>query len=497
MTQTNERTLPIKSRFIKNITALTAALVALVLAGCPAVGPDYVRPDPVTPAAWNSPLADGLQAAAPDPEALARWWTSLEDAVLSDMIGRAVTGNLDLQSALARVRETRAQRGISQAGYYPSLDAGASASKSRGSAASGTGATREFYATGLDAGWELDIFGGVRRSVEAAEADLDASHADLGDVLVSLMAEVALNYVDVRTLQMRLGVAEANAQAQEETHALARSRYEAGLSDELAVQSAIYTLAGTRAQIPALKTALESAKNRVAVLLGEAPGAVHAALAEKRPIPVPPVSVAVGVPANSVRNRPDVRRTERALAAQTARIGVATAEKYPKFTLFGSIGYESVSAGDLIDSGSRVWQYGPRVSWRLFDGGAIRQNIEVQSARQEQALRQYQATVLGALEEAENALTAYVGEQLRRDSLIVATDAAEQAFKLARDQYQAGLVDFSEVLIAQRSLLSFEDQLAQSDGTVTANLIRIYKSLGGGWTPLSDADIQQEQALDE
>ncbi|RJQ67361.1 MAG: efflux transporter outer membrane subunit [Desulfobacteraceae bacterium] len=491
----NRCSAPQKDAALKTAGLIAAALSLLMLAGCPAVGPDYVRPETELPPAWHSQTQDGLTPATPEPQALANWWTTLDDPMLASLIQRAADGNLDLQTAQARVREARARRGISQADFYPSLDAGASATKVRSSAGTGFGRRTELYETGFDALWELDVFGGVRRSVEAADADLQASQEDLGSVLVSLLAEVALNYIDVRTLQTRITVAVANAQAQEETYQLTRSRYEAGLTDELAVQSALYTLAGTRAEIPVLRTGLESAMNRLAVLLGVAPGVLHAELRVPSDIPVPPVSVAVGVPADTIRRRPDVRRAERQLAAQTALIGVATADLYPRFVLLGSLGYEALSTGDLFSSGSLAWRIGPQVSWRLFSGGAVRQNIEVQSARQEQTLKQYQATVLGALEEAENTLTAYIGEQARRDALVTATQAAAQAFQLARDQYQAGLVDFSEVLIAQRSLLSFEDQLALSTGAVTANLVRIYKSLGGGWAvPAPDKDAGAEAA---
>lgn len=472
----------------KAITFILMLLALPLLCGCPAVGPDYVRPDTETPAAWHSTMDESLQPAPVTPEALARWWAALNDPVLSTLMDRAVTGNLDLQTAQARVREARARRGISKAGYFPTVDAGGSYTKSESSENSGSGRESELYWAGLDAGWELDIFGGVRRSVEAADADLAASQESLSNTLVSLLAETALNYIDARTLQTRIAVAEANIKAQEDTYQLTRSRYEAGLSDALAVQSALYALASTQAQIPTLRTGLESAMNRLAVLLGAPPGSVHAELTPTAPIPVPPIGVAVGVPADTLRRRPDVRQAERQLAAQTARIGVAKAELYPKFSLMGSIGYESLSSGDLFESASRTWRYGPGIQWRLFDGGAIRQNIEVQSALQEQALKQYQATVLGALEEAENALTAYVGEQLRRDSLVIATRAASQAFQLSRNQYEAGLVDFSVVLIAQRALLSLEDQLAESEGAVTTDLIRIYKALGGGWTPSRDED---------
>lgn len=468
---------------VPNLFFLTVTTLALlVLSGCPAVGPDYVRPETEVPPEWHAAVMDGLIPAPPQPETMTQWWTLLDDPNLTSLIQRAAADNLDLQTARARVREARARRGISKAGFYPGLDASASASENRTSQATGNQREYELYSTGFDALWELDVFGGVRRSVEAADAELQASHEALGSVMVSLLAEVALNYIDVRTLQTRIGVAEANARAQEATYQLTRSRYEAGLSDELAVQGALYTLAGTRAQIPTLRTGLNDAMNRLAVLLGVAPGTLQPELAAAPGlIPAPPLSVAVGVPADTIRRRPDVRRAERQLAAQTARIGVATAELYPKFRLLGSLGVQSLSVGDLFDSGSLAYSIGPQISWRLFSGGAVRQNIEVQSAIQEQALKQYQATVLSALEEAENALTAYVQEQMRRESLVTATRAAENAFHLARNQYQAGLVDFSDVLIAQRALLSYQDQLAQSTGVVTADLVRIYKSLGGGW----------------
>jgi len=419
---------------------------------------------------------------------LANWWTTLKDPELSSLIERAVAGNLDLKKAWARVREARARRGISEANIFPNLDVTGSASRSYSSEETGSGKTRELYAAGFDAGWELDIFGGAQRSIEAAEANLEASQEGLRDVLVSLVAEVALNYVEARTYQARLAVAEANLKAQQETYELTGWRYEAGLSDELSVEQARYNLESTRSQIPTLHTGLEGAKNRLAVLLGEPPGAAHPEIEKPMPIPVTPLEVAVGVPADTLRHRPDVRQAERELAAQTARIGVATADLYPKFTLKGSIGLEALSLGNLISTGSRTYSIGPRITWPIFDAGTIRKNIEVQSALQEQALIQYEAAVLSALEEVENALAAYANEQVRRQSLLDATQAAERAVDLARVKYAAGLIDFQVVLDAQRSLLSLQGQLAQSDGTVTSNLIALYKVLGGGWTSLTSDD---------
>jgi multidrug efflux system outer membrane protein len=462
------------------LAVLATAIIVLVLPGC-AVGPDYVQVEPMAPEEWHTQLQGDLTASRLNPETMADWWTTLNDQELSSLEERAVKGNLDLKEAMARVREARALRGISKANLFPTLDAAASATKYRSSENSGTGDESKLYAAGFDAGWELDVFGGVRRSVEAAQANLEATHEDLHDILVSLLAEVALNYIEVCTYQTRLAVTEANIKAQEETYELNRSRYKAGTIDDLAVQQSIYNLERTRSLIPSLQTGLEAAKNRLAVLLGKKPGSVHQELAERKPIPVLPVTVAVGVPAETMRHRPDIRRAERNLAAQTARIGVTTADLYPKFRLSGSIGLESISTGDLLTSASRTWSFGPGVSWNIFDAGAIRQNIKVQSALQEQALIQYEAAVLSALEEVENVLTTYAKEQLRRESLTAATAAAQRAYELAQDQYNAGLVDFSNVLDAQRSLQSFQDELAQSDGAVISNLVRLYKALGGGW----------------
>ncbi len=453
--------------------------------GCAAVGPDYAPVDIKTAKAWNNGLTGGLTDKTASTSNLAAWWKALDDPILSGLMDRAAADNLDLREARSRVREARARRGISEADFYPTLDASGRINRSRGSEETGGGQYRTLYAVGFDAGWELDLFGGVRRSVEAAGADLQAAEEDLRDVMVSLLAEVALNYVEARTYQARLAVSNANLKAQEDIYDLTEARFLAGLSDELAVHQARYNLESTRAGIPGLRTGLEQTLNRLAVLLGGRPGSIHEALEKPGPIPVAPLEVAVGVPAETLRRRPDIRRAERELAAQTARVGVATAELYPKFTLTGSIGLESLSSGDLFSTAARSLGIGPGFSWRLFDAGAIRRNIEVNSALQEQALIQYESAVLNALEEVENALKAYSEEQQRRTALEEATGAARKAEKLARDKYQAGLIDFNEVLDAQRSLLSLQDQLAQSNGAITSNLIRLYKALGGGWAAMT------------
>lgn len=474
-------------------TLLPAATMLLVFVGCAVVGPDYVPPEASLPGLWHVPATGGLVGGHLDKKGLATWWSILNDASLTNLVESAVSGNLGLKEARARVREARARHGITEADRFPTIDARGSAKTSRGSEETGGGSERELYAAGFDAGWELDLFGGRRRTIEAAEAELQAGEEDLRDVLVSLLAEVALNYVEVRSFQTRLSVAEANLDAQEETNRITQWRFQAGLTTQLDVEQAKYSLEQTRAQIPVLQTGLVQAKNRLALLLGKQPGFLEDILAERRAIPSTPLEVAVGVPADVLRQRPDVRRAERQLAAQTAKVGVATADLYPKFSLLGSIGLEALSMDNLFLWGSRTHSTGPTVAWPLFDAGAIRKNIEVQSALQEQALIRYEAAVLSALEEVENAMVAYAEEQRRRHALGEATQAALRALELAQGQYSAGLIEFTNVLIAQRALLSLQDQLAVSEGEVTSNLISLYKALGGGWTCLVPEDTRLAQ----
>ena len=464
---------------------LATAFLVLVLCGCSAVGPDYRKPEIAVPAEWGKSLPTGLSETEPDAEALARWWSTLGDPDLSNLIERAATGNLDLKKAQARVREARARRGIAQAGLFPIVNAGGSASRNRFSEQASTGLIRDLYRLGFDASWEMDIFGRVRRAVEAAQGELEASEADYHDVLVTLLAEVALNYVEARTLQTQLVVAEDNLKTQQETLQLTQWRFEAGLVSRLDVEQARSNLENTRAQLPSLRAGIEEAKNRLAVLLGVFPGALEAQLGARKPIPEAPVEVAVGVPAETLRRRPDVRRAERQLAAQTARIGVASADLYPTFSLPGSIGLEALSSHNFFDTANRAWSIAGSFAWTLFEGGAIRENIEAQNALEQQALNEYEATVLTALEEVKNALVAYAEEQNRKQALTEATDAAQLAAELARNQYASGLIDFQSVLDAERSLLTFQDQLSQSRGRVTSHLISLYKALGGGWTAMT------------
>jgi len=462
---------------------LLAALLLCLLSAtaCVPVGPNFHAPDPQAPASWHTGLTEGLSPEAAT--SLAQWWDNFNDPTLSTLIKQALADNLDVQLAKARLHEARARLGVANSSEFPSATGNGSATRSHNNDHSSN-----FFATGFDAGWELDIFGGVRRSREAARADLAASEEDMRDVLVSLLAEVATNYLEARTYQGRLSAAADNIAFQADSLQLADWRNQAGLSDELAVQQARYNLAATRAQLPTLRIGLEGSLNRLAVLTGASPGLVHELLKDPAPVPAPPPAVMVGVPAESLRQRPDLRRAEQQLAAATARIGVAVSDLYPKFKLSGSIGFESIDSADILAPTARTWKFGPSFTWPLLNGGQVRRNIEVQSALQEQKLIQYRSTVLAALEEVENGLTAYVEEQRRQQALTEAAQAARAAAGLALDKYKGGLQDFSTVLDAQRSQLSFEDQLAQSRGAVSSDLVRIYKALGGGWQKLKVED---------
>jgi len=340
----------------------------------------------------------------------------------------------------------------------------------------------EVYTGGLDASWELDLFGGNRRALEAASAQLGASEADLRDALVTLLGDVALGYTNVRTAQSRLTYAERNLASQGTVVDIANFRAQAGLATVLDVDQAKTSYEQTRAAIPSLESSLVSAMNRLAVLTGQQPGALEDLLAERKPVPVAPLEIAVGVPADAIRRRPDIRVAERRLAAQTAQVGVATAALYPSLTLSGSIGLSSLSASNLISDGRQTDRTGLSLNIPLFRGGALRQNVKAQNAVLEQALATYDATLLAACEEVENALISWTNEQRRHEALVEAVASARRASELALVQYNSGLVDFQTVLTSDRQLINLEDSLAVSSGEMTSNQIRLYKALGGGWS---------------
>lgn len=472
-----------RSRCVSRAGAYTASLLVTLLAGCFAAGPDYRPPDVSLPAQWTA----ASNAGAGDADLLAQWWHRFGDAVLDGLVAEALAANLDLTTAQAQLREARARRALAGAQLGPSVTVGATGSRNTSSARTGSGSTRELYNAGFDASWEPDIFGGVRRGVEAAQADVGASVESLRNVRISLIAEVVLNYVDLRTAERRLAIAQASLKARSETYDLARWRQQAGLVSELDVAQARTDLESTRATLPVVRTQRSEAQNRLAVLLGRAPGELQAQLTATAAIPLPEARINFGIPADTLRQRPDVRAAERRLAAQTARLGQAEAARYPSFNLTGSIGVEALTFGALGNSGAGTRSLLAGITAPIFDAGRIRANIGIQDALLEQARAGYQNAVLIALEDVENALVAVTNTTERRIRLAQAVTSARETQQIAEQRYAAGLADFLSVLEAQRTLLSLEDQLASSMGELASAQIQLYKALGGGWTATSDA----------
>ncbi len=475
--------------------ALGAFFVLLAVgagAGC-TVGPNYHLPESAAPPQWSpTPEAGGEANGA---VSITAWWKSFNDPELDSLIERAVRSNPDLRIALARVREARAQRGVASAGLWPAVETSSSFSRERMSANQpllgallppNAPLESNVYQAGFDAAWELDVFGGNRRAVEAADADIVAAVYGLEDARVTLVSEVARYYVEARSFQQRAAIARQNIGAQQDAVALARDRFQHGLTSDLDAEQAATVLAQTEARVPLLEKGLETSIHRLGVLLGQQPGALSAELETVAPIPATPPKVPIGLPSDLLRRRPDIRAAERKLAAATARIGVATADLFPKFSLTGAVGLQGVSASDWFTAGSRFWSLGPTVQWRIFDAGRIRANIRVQNARQEQALAAYEKTVLTGFEEVENALVAYAKEQTRNISLGEAVERSRNSLRISRQLYANGLTSFINVLDAERSLYQAQDDLVRSDETVGQNLIALYKALGGGWDEIVD-----------
>lgn len=478
-----------------HLTRCLTLCATLGLTACVTVGPDYRQPSMTVPTGWSR-LDESARPVASPAEIgdLSQWWRSLNDPLLSALVTEAVQSSPDLRSVQARLRESRARRAVASADRFPAVTVSGSASRSRGSAETGRGGTTNHFSAGLDASWELDLFGGVRRGTEAAEADLKSSVARLQDARVSLVAEVALDYVEVRSLQVRLRIARDNLASQSETLQLTEWRAQAGLVGSQDVDQARTSREQTRAQIPSLETGLAEAEHRLDLLLGKPPGTLHSRLAASGDLPALPGLVAVGIPADTLRQRPDVQAAERTLAAETARVGVAEAARYPSFKLSGSIGLEALTLGALGNSGAATSSLLAGITSPLFDAGRLQSRVEIQDAVRQQAEVAYEKTVLTALQEVENGLVALAGSRQRSEALAIAAEAARSAADLARQRYSAGLIDFQSVLDTQRSQLSVEDSLAtaQSDGLLA--LIRLYKALGGGWSPHSESVARKEMS---
>jgi NodT family efflux transporter outer membrane factor (OMF) lipoprotein len=468
--------------------------------GC-VVGPDYQPPQRPMPAAWASPATaptTRASAATTRPAEVAQWWSKFNDPQLNALVERAIESNLDLRQAEARIRQARANRGVVSGRYWPQVDASGSYTRV-GDGGGGTSAVvgpggvitqagagsseRSLWRAGLDASWELDVFGGVRRSVEAADADIRFAIEDLRDVQVTLTSEVALAYLDLRNFQRQIDIARDNLRAQEQSASLTRRRQLGGFVSSLDLAQAEAQVATTRAQIPLLEQNARQAMYAIAVLLGLEPATLIDELSLTAPTLAIPGEIPIGLPSDLLLRRPDIRRAEANLEAANARVGAATADLFPRFSLTGSFGSQADQFKGLGNWSNTSWSFGPGVSWPVFSAGSIRANIAAQDALHEQALIGYEQTVLIALQDVESALIAFEKEQERRMALRDAVTSNRRAVDLATRLYTQGQTDFLNVLTAQRSLFASEESLVQSDRTVAANLVALYKALGGGWQP--------------
>lgn len=456
-----------------------AAALWLLAAACTSVGPDFTPPTPPPLQAWQQAQEAGLVDAPP---AHGAFWRDFGDPLLASLVERALQQNLDLRAAYTRLAASASLRGIAAADQWPGLDGRGSYEHRRESKNTPFGAfipRTNIHAIGVDAAWELDLWGRVRRSIEAAEHELAASAADLEAAGLAIAAEVVRTYIDLRAAQQRLRIGNANLQLQQQTLELVRARLTAGLVVERDVAQAATNVESTRARLPMLVVEAQAAQNRLAVLLGEVPGALSAELNALQALPTPPARLAVGQPADLLRRRADVMAAEHRLAAEVARIGITEAERYPQFALNGTLGIAANSAEDLFRDGSGVFAFGPSLRWNLFDGGRLRHRLTALTATAEAAQIAWEQTVLLALEEAENAMTRYAREHERRAALQQAATQARRAVELAQTQYRAGLSDFQAVIDSERTVALLEDDLISSEAAIANSMVALCKALGG------------------
>jgi NodT family efflux transporter outer membrane factor (OMF) lipoprotein len=425
---------------------------------------------------------------------LARWWQSLDDPELNALIERAIQSNLDLKIALNRLQEARAGEYVVSGGTMPLVDLAGAAARSSGndstrgripgpihSGANTAGLQEITHVAGFDAGWELDLFGRFRREVEAARADTQTAAEARNVVLISLISDVARAYTDTRALQLRLAVARENIRTQEQTDQFVRGRRKQGLANDLEVALADRQLATVGSNVAPLEAAIAESQRRAAVLLGMLPQELHAELQQPGNLPSPPERIEPGLPVALLRRRPDVRESERQLAASTARIGVATANLFPRVAITGAYGFQGQGLGRTPVENKMIWSLGPQAYWPLLDFGTIDALIEVQDFRTRELLYDYRRTVLRAVEEVDNAISNYTAQRDRLDQLGTALEASRQAVNLATQRYERGLTDFLNVLDAQRQLYELQDQYAVAQQAVVIQFIALYKALGGGW----------------
>jgi NodT family efflux transporter outer membrane factor (OMF) lipoprotein len=461
--------------------ALVAA--ALLASGCanrrtvyrPPAAPQLAQAE-----TWNTTPAGGATAKPADDETLSRWWSTLRDPVLTSLEERAVKANLDVRRAGTKIRQSQSNRESARADLLPGYSVTGSGTGNRTSTRSG-GDLGQSYSTSMNASWEPDFFNKLKGSVAAYEADIQAAQEDLRTTLVSLTAEVALDYVDVRSYQSQLAVTTENLARYQDTYEMTVAKFESGLSTALDVEQAHQTVESTRAGIPTLEANIQKSSNAIAVLLGERPGAVDWELAEVKPVPAIPAEVAVGIPADLVRRRPDIRAAERQFAAQSARVGVAQANLYPSLSLSGTFNFGARDILNLLTPATLASSLAGSVQNTILNRRKLREQVNIQNIALEQSAISYESTVLGAIQDVEDALRAFGAEQVRRKSLAEAAHAAGNAADMSRELYAAGLKDFLTVLDSERSILSLQNSLAQSDANITANLIRLYKAMGGGW----------------
>ena len=465
-------------------TSSQSLLLAMLLGGC-AVGPDYRKPEVPVPAKFSE-ISVGAAADATG----GRWWKSFGDALLVQMIDTAMTANLDVAAAEAKIAESRATRDAMAGGYAPQIEATGRAGRESFSRNGETLAnipvsnprnTFSTYRVGFDASWEIDLFGHTRRSVEAANARLGASVESRNEARVAVAAEVARNYVEYRTYQQRIVTTRDNVAAFEQTANLVRLQYQAGLASALDLKRAQSDWLASRAALPPLEAEARASVHALGVLLGLAPGALVAELGASAPIPLGPAAVPVGLPSELARRRPDVRRIERELAAATADVGVAVAEQFPRFSLTSALGLDSIRSGDLARLASRYWSVIPQISAPLFEGGRLRSQTEARWAARDAALARYHKGVLEALSDVESALVRIDRQRVRAADLDAAYDASSAALDLSRQRYAAGDTPLTDLLDTERQANTLGDQRVRANGQLALYVVSLYKALGGGW----------------
>jgi len=454
-----------------------------------------------------APVADGwIDADNPVvksvPTDYSHWWTVFNDPVLDRLVQTAYEQNLPLRIAGLRILEARAQRGMAVGSLFPQKQEAVKAyTRSKFSdnmyPFGMFPGNREFddWITGFDMAWELDIWGKIRRGIEAADANVDAQIENYDDVLVMIQAEVAAAYIQMRALEEQLTYTRKNVEIQQSSLDIIQKRFQQGVVGELDVRQAGAQLAVTESLIPKLEEAHRRVQNGLCLLVGMPPGSLPAELAEPRPIPTAPAEVVVGIPADLLRRRPDVRRAERQAAAQCARIGMAEAEFYPHFAITGNIALEAEQFGDLLDWRSIGGKIGPGLRWNILNYGRIQNGVRVEDARFQQAAIAYQNTVLAANKEAEDAIVAFLREQQRVSSLQRAVDEVTRALQIGLRLYEQGVIDYQRVLDSQRAAVLEQDALAQSRGQVATNLVAVYKAIGGGWTMRCPEYVPAPEAL--